>query len=73
MTTMSCPHYCREVKGAAAAKELFGQKEVVKVAKESDHCSMFAVWGSRTVQSKLFSGRNLDWYYDTGEVVAPQP
>ena len=24
-------------------------------------CSMFAVWGSRTNGSKLFSSRNLDW------------
>ena len=24
-------------------------------------CSMVAVWGSRTVDHKLFSARNLDW------------
>eukprot|EP00050_Salpingoeca_kvevrii_P017702 m.67473 g.67473 ORF g.67473 m.67473 type:complete len:503 (-) comp7682_c0_seq2:947-2455(-) len=29
-------------------------------------CSMFAVWGSRTQDAKLFSGRNLDWERDTG-------
>lgn len=30
------------------------------------HCSMFAVWGSRTVRGELFSARNLDWNKDTG-------
>ena len=30
------------------------------------HCSMFAVWGSRTVGKELFSARNLDWNKDTG-------
>jgi len=29
-------------------------------------CSMFGVWGSRTVSSMLFSARNLDWTSDTG-------
>lgn len=29
-------------------------------------CSMFAVWGSRTAGSKLFSARNLDWTENTG-------
>ncbi len=29
-------------------------------------CSMFGVWGSRTVNNKLFTGRNLDWLKDTG-------
>lgn len=29
-------------------------------------CSMFGVWGSRTDQGKLFTGRNLDWLKDSG-------
>ena len=29
-------------------------------------CSMFGVWGSRTENGELFSGRNLDWAADTG-------
>jgi hypothetical protein len=30
------------------------------------HCSMFGVWGSRTKDGRLFTGRNLDWVKDTG-------
>lgn len=30
------------------------------------HCSMFAVWGNRTVNGALYSARNLDWNKDTG-------
>jgi hypothetical protein len=29
-------------------------------------CSMFGVWGSRTEDGALFSGRNLDWNENTG-------
>jgi hypothetical protein len=29
-------------------------------------CTMFAVWGDRTVDGKLFSLRNLDWISQTG-------
>ena len=29
-------------------------------------CSMFAVWGSRTLNGDLYSARNLDWNKDTG-------
>jgi len=29
-------------------------------------CSMFGVWGSRTKNGQLFTGRNLDWEADTG-------
>lgn len=29
-------------------------------------CSMFGVWGSRTKDGKLYSGRNLDWLTGTG-------
>lgn len=29
-------------------------------------CTMLAVWGSRTVDGKLFSHRNLDWLSQTG-------
>lgn len=29
-------------------------------------CTMFAVWGSRTVDGKCFSARNLDWVSQTG-------
>jgi hypothetical protein len=28
-------------------------------------CSMFGVWGSRTVDGQLYSGRNLDWAADS--------
>lgn len=29
-------------------------------------CSMFGVWGSRTADGRLYTGRNLDWLKDTG-------
>jgi hypothetical protein len=29
-------------------------------------CSMFGVWGSRTADGNLMTGRNLDWESDTG-------
>eukprot|EP01035_Chromulina_nebulosa_P018793 gene18793-24560_t len=29
-------------------------------------CSMFGVWGSRTENNRLFTGRNLDWLKSTG-------
>ena len=29
-------------------------------------CSNFGVWGSRTPEGELYSGRNLDWSKDTG-------
>jgi hypothetical protein len=29
-------------------------------------CTMFAAWGSRTVDGKMFSTRNLDWVAQTG-------
>jgi len=29
-------------------------------------CTMFAVWGSRTVDGKCFASRNLDWVSQTG-------
>lgn len=29
-------------------------------------CSMFGVWGSRTEEGRLFTGRNLDWLQDMG-------
>ena len=29
-------------------------------------CSMFGVWGSRTSDGRLYTGRNLDWFKDTG-------
>jgi hypothetical protein len=29
-------------------------------------CSMYGVWGSRTENKKLYSGRNLDWLTDSG-------
>ena len=32
-------------------------------------CSMFAVWGSRTANGQLFSGRNLDWNKGTGKQI----
>ncbi len=35
-------------------------------SRDGMHCSMFAVWGSRTVKGELFSARNLDWNKDTG-------
>lgn len=30
------------------------------------HCSMFGVWGDRTVDGHLYSARNLDWLTDLG-------
>lgn len=35
-------------------------------AGNSMHCSMFAVWGTRTLNGELYSARNLDWNKDTG-------
>lgn len=35
-------------------------------AGDSMHCSMFAVWGNRTLNGELYSARNLDWTKDTG-------
>ena len=29
-------------------------------------CSMFGVWGSRTLNGALYTGRNLDWQAETG-------
>ena len=29
-------------------------------------CSMFRVWGSRTQEGRVFTGRNLDWVNDSG-------
>lgn len=37
------------------------------------HSSMFAVWGNRTHDAKLFSARNLDWNEDTGEHANASP
>lgn len=45
---------------------LFMEKSLHDHPKTSMHCSMFAVWGSRTVRGHLFSARNLDWNKDTG-------
>jgi hypothetical protein len=30
------------------------------------HCSNWGSWGSRTVDGRVFAGRNLDWLSDTG-------
>jgi len=32
----------------------------------TESCSMFGIWGNRTVNGELFSARNLDWNKDTG-------
>ena len=29
-------------------------------------CSMFGIWGSRTVNGDIYSARNLDWFPDLG-------
>lgn len=36
------------------------------VARAKAGCSQWGVWGDRTVNGQLFSGRNLDWLDDTG-------
>lgn len=54
--------------------ESFFQDSYLKVAeiimkfikKVNIQCSFFAVWGSRTANSKLYSMRNLDWLENTG-------
>ena len=33
---------------------------------KSFHCSNFGAWGSRTVDGRLFTARNLDWLTDLG-------
>jgi hypothetical protein len=38
----------------------------VKVNWNGLTCSMFGVWGSRTYDGRLFTGRNLDWVKDSG-------
>lgn len=40
------------------------QIEAMRQAKLS--CTMFAVWGSRTIDGKMFALRNLDWVSQTG-------
>eukprot|EP00762_Andalucia_godoyi_P006683 ANDGO_06147.mRNA.1 hypothetical protein len=37
-----------------------------EVAEKVRGCSMFGVWGQRTVDGSLYSGRNLDWTKDSG-------
>ena len=54
--------------------ESFVQDSYLKVAeimmkfikKVNIQCSFFAVWSSRTANSKLYSMRNLDWLENTG-------
>lgn len=42
------------------------QNVVKKINWNGLTCSMFGVWGSRTDNNKLYTGRNLDWEKDTG-------
>lgn len=51
---------------SARALAKLEQSWALKSPKHSLHCSMFAVWGSRTVGGELYSARNLDWNKDTG-------
>ena len=44
--------------GAALVQRLAGQNPM--------SCTMFAVWGSRTVEGKMFAHRDLDWSSQTG-------
>ena len=45
-----------------------GDGEMLRVlaAAKTMSCSMFAVWGSRTVDGKCYSMRNLDWLSQSG-------
>ena len=56
--------YCREFNSSMA--DLLPYKPRVVEQPAGLQCSMFAVWGSRTANGQLFSGRNLDWNKDTG-------
>lgn len=58
--------HCREFNSSMA--ELLPYKPHIIEKPAGLQCSMFAVWGSRTVNGQLFSGRNLDWNKDTGEL-----
>lgn len=41
--------------------------ELKKIFNKFGHqCSMFSVWGDRTINNQLFSARNLDWMTDLG-------
>lgn len=47
--------------------ELLGQGEIEGMdAIPGMACTMFAAWGSRTVDGKMFALRNLDWVSQTG-------
>jgi hypothetical protein len=37
-----------------------------EAARKLKGCSMFGLWGSRTVSGDVYSGRNLDWTKDSG-------
>eukprot|EP01111_Echinosteliopsis_oligospora_P015071 TRINITY_DN5840_c0_g1_i1.p1 TRINITY_DN5840_c0_g1~~TRINITY_DN5840_c0_g1_i1.p1 ORF type:complete len:491 (+),score=115.53 TRINITY_DN5840_c0_g1_i1:14-1486(+) len=53
-----------EAKVTEEMKELI--KESGREKRGDGECSQFAVWGSRTVNNTLYSGRNLDWFNNTG-------
>jgi len=45
-------------------KGLLETQEIKKMPRMS--CTMLAAWGTRTVDGKMFSHRNLDWHAQTG-------
>lgn len=56
---------------AAEAEARLGTGESVRaflgrLAWPGAECSMWAAWGARTADGRLYSGRNLDWNHDTG-------
>ena len=52
----------------AALKKLtpLSIKDILASIKFGHNCDMYALWGSRTTNSTLMTGRNLDWSKDTG-------
>jgi len=45
---------------------LAGRSETISDPRVPMSCTMFAVWGSRTEDGKMFAHRNLDWVSQTG-------
>ena len=51
--------------GSDIAAQL-SRSEIISDPRTSISCTMFAAWGSRTVDGKMISHRNLDWVSQTG-------
>lgn len=52
--------------GRSTSPHLMKLLSALTSTRHTMHCSMFAVWGNRTLNGELYSARNLDWNKDTG-------